>query len=623
MSTVQSGIATSFINFSRSSNATVVDVDGTVKWAPHNLLTNSESFDSTNWSKTSSTISANSLSSPNNTITADTITASGANATVLQSYIASNAPTTFGIWIKRKTGTGNIQIAADSGTYTTVDITSSWALYTVTQTPSAGSASAGIKIVTSGDEVYVWGAHLYRSDLNGMQPNPATPGDLRYYNPTTPKNLLGYTETLTTGWTNTNTTETVVTEVNPNGLVGVAEITATASNGTLLSSLSLLASPYTFSIWLKRKTGVGTVQITVDGSTYVTASVTSDWQRFSTTLTPSAGTKTPGVKIVTSGDAVHAWGAQLSDSASLDSYSPNHFGAPISAAYYAPRRDFDPVTKACKGLLVEGQRTNILVNSDTLSTQTVDVLAVPHTLSFYGTGTITLSGASTAGPLVGTGAFPNKVSLTFTPTAGTLTLTVSGSVTYAQLELGSFATSYIPTKTSSVSRAADISNIATAAIPYNLGEGTLVAAFTPITVGSTRNVVQLDDGTWNDRITLGTTSTPNGSFVVVDNGTSQASITTGTPSANTNIKLATRFATNDFAMSANGAVVATDTSGSVPTVNTLQLAVNEPPAVVTWDATADTYTQSVSTEEILNGWVRQITYMPRKLSNAELQGKSV
>jgi hypothetical protein len=76
-----------------------------------------------------------------------------------------------------------------------------------------------------------------------------------------------------------------------------------------------------------------------------------------------------------------------------------------------------------------------------MATQTRAVTAAAHTLAFTGTGTVTLTGVSTAGPLVGTGV-SNRVSLTFTPTAGNLTLTVSGSVTLAQLELGSTATAY-------------------------------------------------------------------------------------------------------------------------------------------------------------------------------------
>jgi hypothetical protein len=84
---------------------------------------------------------------------------------------------------------------------------------------------------------------------------------------------------------------------------------------------------------------------------------------------------------------------------------------------------------------------NLMLNTDTLSTQAVTVAAVAHTLSFYGTGTVTLTGTSTAGPLVGTGV-SDLVSLTFTPTAGTLTLTVSGSVTSAQLAEGSSVLGY-------------------------------------------------------------------------------------------------------------------------------------------------------------------------------------
>lgn len=86
-------------------------------------------------------------------------------------------------------------------------------------------------------------------------------------------------------------------------------------------------------------------------------------------------------------------------------------------------------------------RRNLLTVTDTLATQSVDVTNAEHTLSFKGTGTVTLSGASTAGPLVGTGA-EDVVSLTFTPSAASLTLTVTGTVELAQLELGAARTNY-------------------------------------------------------------------------------------------------------------------------------------------------------------------------------------
>ena len=105
-------------------------------------------------------------------------------------------------------------------------------------------------------------------------------------------------------------------------------------------------------------------------------------------------------------------------------------------------------------ILVEPQRTNLVYPSDIATNQGRAVTAVAHTLSFYGTGTVTLSGAF-SGSLAGTGT-NKRVSLTFTPTAGNLTLTVSGSVTNWQLEPGSNATSLIKTITGSVTRNADI-----------------------------------------------------------------------------------------------------------------------------------------------------------------------
>lgn len=107
-----------------------------------------------------------------------------------------------------------------------------------------------------------------------------------------------------------------------------------------------------------------------------------------------------------------------------------------------------------RGVLLEGATTNLVLNSATLVTQNVTTTNVAHTLSFYGTGTVTLTGTSTAGPLVGTGT-NNRVSLAFTPTAGTLTLTVTGDVRLAQLEASVIPTSYVPTAGTTAARVAD------------------------------------------------------------------------------------------------------------------------------------------------------------------------
>ena len=129
-------------------------------------------------------------------------------------------------------------------------------------------------------------------------------------------------------------------------------------------------------------------------------------------------------------------------------------GAIQTATTNTPRWTYDPVTHALQGMLMETARTNLLLNSAALGTQSATVTAAATTLSFYGTGSIAYSGVAT-GTLVGVGAFPQRASVTFTPTAGSLTLTVTGSVLNAQLETGGFASSWIPTVGATVARAVE------------------------------------------------------------------------------------------------------------------------------------------------------------------------
>ena len=124
-----------------------------------------------------------------------------------------------------------------------------------------------------------------------------------------------------------------------------------------------------------------------------------------------------------------------------------------ATAYYGPKCDFG---YGCRGWEA---RTNYFLNSLVGVTQNVTTTATPYTLSCWGTGTITLTGTSTAGPLTCSGATPTSTitptSLTFTPAAGTLTLTVAGSATYVNLEQGSYPSARIPTGASAVTASAD------------------------------------------------------------------------------------------------------------------------------------------------------------------------
>ena len=157
-------------------------------------------------------------------------------------------------------------------------------------------------------------------------------------------------------------------------------------------------------------------------------------------------------------------------------------------------------------ILVEPQRTNLVYPSDIATTQVRAVTAQVYTLSFYGTGTVTLSGAF-SGSLAGTGT-NNRVSLTFTPTAGNLILTVSGSVTNWQLEAGSNATSLIKTISGSVTRNSD--NIGKNGIIDLIGqtEGTIFCEFerTTETAGFKHLLTLYGDGSLTNHLWLVTYS---------------------------------------------------------------------------------------------------------------------
>jgi hypothetical protein len=284
-----------------------------------------------------------------------------------------------------------------------------------------------------------------------------------------------------------------------------------------------------------------------------------------------------------------------------------------TAAVDVPRFDHNPTTGESLGLLMEDQRTNLLVGSAAPATQIVTVTAVAHTLHFTGTGTITLTGASTAGPLVGTGTGEaNRVSLTFTPTAGSLTLTVSGTVTNAQLEAGAFRTSYILNVSTplGVTRNADVANITGANFSswYRQDEGTVFASagVQDFTQTNFPRLFSLDraDVSSNFIAAVRSSSTRRLDYSVFADATGQAvGLNNGiAPAANTTVNGAWVYKANDFIGAVNGVLTNSDTSGSVPTLLT----------------TFGIGMQGNATLHY-NGTIKRLTFFPQRLPNSTLQ----
>jgi hypothetical protein len=97
------------------------------------------------------------------------------------------------------------------------------------------------------------------------------------------------------------------------------------------------------------------------------------------------------------------WGAQLEPVTYQT--TPGTYNATTAAAYYGPRFDYDPVTLAAKGLLIEEQRTNLIVYSQqfgdaawlkSITTVTENTTVSPDGVANADTYAATASGAGAA-----------------------------------------------------------------------------------------------------------------------------------------------------------------------------------------------------------------------------------
>jgi hypothetical protein len=185
------------------------------------------------------------------------------------------------------------------------------------------------------------------------------------------ENLLIRSQDYSATWVATNLTP-VTGKTAPDATATATEFTASAGNATLTQSFTAVAGDYTFSVFLRRVTGTGDVDISAhSGGTWVTQTLTSTWTRFTVTQTLTAGARTPGIRVVTSGDAIEVWGAQIEFRASATAHTPtttqpitNYIPVLLEYENNTARRDHNPVTGESLGLLVEEQRTNLLTYSE-------------------------------------------------------------------------------------------------------------------------------------------------------------------------------------------------------------------------------------------------------------------
>ena len=239
----------------------------------------------------------------------------------------------------------------------------------------------------------------------------------------------------------------------------------------------------------------------------------------------------------------------------------------------------------------------------------------------------TLSGTIGVGVITNAGNGWYRVSITGTADsilstcyinlfAGNISYTgdgTSGAFIYgAQLEAGAFATSYIPTVASTVTRSADVATMTGTNFSswYNASEGTFVVSYLnpPITTGTFPSIYAARIQASNSA--LNTNEVYAGAFttqvLVRIAGVSQADFSlAGASTAGTLRNVASAYKINDFAGVTNGGTVVTDTSGTPPSnLDMLNIGFN-------------------STTQQLNSHIRQIAYYNTRLLNSQLQALTV
>ena len=559
--------------FTRGSGATQVNASGLIEYAPENLLLRSDDFGNATWQKFLASVTTNTAASPSGVTDADTLieTATTGQHYTFQTITKEAGSVTYcvSVYYKNASGTRNLALALTNGT----------------------SSGKGAIFTTSGS--------------------------------------------------------VTATNVNIGGGAGFTFLSAnveSVGNGWYRASITVSSDAAT----------------RLDAVAYLSNSTSS--------ISSHAG---DGVS------SIYLWGAQLERNAVARTYNPT-----TASQFYAPRFDHDPVTLACKGLLIEDQRTNLCLRSEefdnpTWSKSSAIVTAPVVTANQVNSPSGVLNADRIVLPVViGTGAYslanqffsqsagvvytasiylrglvggekvwwswtPNgstyarkecilttawqRFDFTYTSTAGNNFIQLgvdlrdasqsaqSAQTIFAwgaQLEAGSFPTSYIPTTSATAPRSADVCSITGSAFTsfYKQPEGTLFADATPLAISQLSHVLGLNTTGLNNAHSIWKSNSAISGVglrwaTTTTNGSSpQSLISTTTDIATISSKLSYAYKTDDMVFVANGSLVGTDTSGTMPTSTAMRIG-----------------SRDDGTGFYLNGHIASVRYYKKRLSNAKLQ----
>ena len=445
---------------------------------------------------------------------------------------------TLSFYIRRISGSGTISAyhaSAANGNQTDITVTSEWTRQQVTFTGDGGNISAGVRIVTSGDQVEIAMPQVEEGAITDFVAN--TTGSPKYfaaatYAPRVPMILVEPAAT--------NTAKYSEDVVNFNYSSGITHETTNilAPNGQ--------ASAF---------------KITPDGS--------------------NSNTARSGSSYVYSGASYNA-GDIVTMSVWLKADGYDYFVS-VGGFFGGESALFDTI-----------DGSNVSNDANVISASSED----------YGNGwyrykvTYTFQNQINNNSLYA-GVRIRKRDASGNPISNFVTGETTGILVYGiQFELGSVATSYIPTSGSTVTRAADDLAIDGSDFTnfYNQSEGTVYVEYEPRVLSTSNTALEFSDGSANNRIF----SLAFGAYhcYIIDGGVNQAVLDGGTNTAGVLNRLAFSYEANNIQASLDGGAVVSDTSASIPTVDRLILG-----------------NQTVSNTRLLNGHIKRVIYWPHHSDN--------
>ena len=570
------------ISFSRASTATFYN-GVTTAMAEQNLLTYSEQFDNAIWTKTNTAVTANTTTAPDGTTTADSF---NENTDVNQFHqiaqtfnIVGTLPNTWSVYLKANTrsnatllltsggafvffafdlsaGTvGAVQTSGSGWSSSTATITSvgnSWYRCTITSTyTTTGSCLAYIEInngVTrqyngNGSGIYVWGAQCEQRSA------------VTAYTATTTQAITNYIPVL-------QTAASGVARFDNNPTTG-------ESLGLLIeesrTNLSLYSSDFTNGYYYLTNTTLS-----------ANSNVAPDGTQTAETLIENTATGNHQINIAT-----------VNNSSAAGAYTLSLYVKSASNRYFA--------------MAFTDNVTGAFGSSSTYDLQLGTVTSGSGTITSVGNGWFRIT---TTGTKVNT-AVNCGVQLYLVNSTGTTTSYTGNGwggifMWGLQVETGAFATSYIPTVASTVTRAADAASMTGTNFSswFNVGQGTFYANASTEWVGGS-----VPQG--GSRYFLNTTTTTGSTFTLYNNNL-QNSITTYDGTNGVSTTVAAFSANNRFAMTYGNSVLQTAANGVSNSGTYNNLSYSGATSLLIGNAN-------------LGGWIKKVAYYPIAVTSAQLQ----